>query len=62
MMTIVGGMGTLFGPMLGAIAVVLVRDIIGSYTESWNLIMGVLFMIAVLSFRRGILGFLKERL
>lgn len=62
MMTIVGGMGTLFGPMLGAIAVVLLRDIIGSYTESWNLIMGVLFMAAVLSFRRGILGFLKERL
>ncbi len=62
MMTIVGGMGTLFGPMLGAIAVVLLRDIIGSYTESWNLIMGILFMAAVLSFRRGILGFLKERL
>lgn len=62
MMTIVGGMGTLFGPMMGAIAVILLRDIIGSYTESWNLIMGILFMAAVLSFRRGILGFLKERL
>jgi branched-chain amino acid transport system permease protein len=44
-MTIVGGMGTLLGPVLGAVCIILLRDIINSLTESWSLIMGLLFMI-----------------
>jgi branched-chain amino acid transport system permease protein len=61
-MNIVGGMGTLFGPILGALAIILMRDIISNFTESWGFIMGLLFMGAVLGFRGGIMGIIKSRL
>ena len=61
-MNIVGGMGTLFGPILGALAIILMRDIISNFTESWGSIMGLLFMGAVLGFRGGIMGIIKSRL
>ncbi|MBC8417178.1 MAG: branched-chain amino acid ABC transporter permease [Desulfobacterales bacterium] len=61
-MTIVGGMGTLFGPVLGAIAIILLRDMISNYTESWSLVMGLLFMSSVLGFRGGIMSLLRDKL
>lgn len=61
MMTITGGMGTLFGPVLGAVGVILLRDIISNFTESWSFIMGLLFMAAVLGFRSGLIGILQKR-
>ena len=61
-MTISGGMGTLFGPVLGAVGVILLRDIISNFTESWSFIMGLLFMSAVLGFRSGLIGILGKRL
>jgi branched-chain amino acid transport system permease protein len=61
-MAITGGMGTLFGPVLGAVCIILLRDIISNYTESWNLIMGLVFMAAVLGFRGGIAGILRGKL
>lgn len=61
-MTITGGLGTLFGPVLGAVGVILLRDIISNYTESWTFIMGVLFMAAVLGFRSGLIGILRTKL
>ncbi|MEW6140222.1 MAG: branched-chain amino acid ABC transporter permease [Thermodesulfobacteriota bacterium] len=57
-MTITGGMGTLFGPVIGAVFIILLRDIISNYTESWSLIMGIIFMVAVFAFRGGIMGLL----
>ena len=61
-MTITGGMGTLFGPVLGAVGIILLRDIISNFTESWSFIMGILFMAAVLGFRSGIIGILRSKL
>jgi energy-coupling factor transporter ATP-binding protein EcfA2 len=61
-MTITGGLGTLFGPVLGAVGVILLRDIISKYTESWTFIMGVLFMAAVLGFRSGLIGILRTKI
>jgi branched-chain amino acid transport system permease protein len=61
-MNIVGGMGTLSGPILGALAIILMRDIISNFTESWSFIMGLLFMGAVLGFRGGIMGIIKSTL
>lgn len=61
-MTIVGGMGTLFGPMLGAFLIILLRDIISNFTESWSLIMGLLFVVSVMGFRGGIAGILRGRI
>jgi branched-chain amino acid transport system permease protein len=47
-MTIVGGMGTLVGPVMGAVAIILLRDLLSNFTESWSFVMGLLFMASVL--------------
>ncbi len=56
MMNVIGGTGTLFGPMAGAMLIVLLRDIVNTYTRLWGLVMGAVFMLAVLAFRQGIAG------
>jgi branched-chain amino acid transport system permease protein len=61
-MSIVGGMGTLFGPVLGALGIILLRDTLSNYTESWSLVMGILFMASVMGFRGGIIGIIKDKL
>jgi len=61
-MTIVGGMGSLFGPMIGSMLIILLRDIISNFTQSWSFLMGLLFMGSVVGFRGGIMGVLRERL
>jgi branched-chain amino acid transport system permease protein len=61
-MSIVGGMGTLFGPVLGALGIILLRDILSNFTESWSLVMGLLFMASVIGFRGGIVGIIKDKL
>ena len=53
-------MGTLFSPVLGAVGVILLRDIISNFTESWTFIMGLLFMATVLGFRSGLIGILGK--
>jgi branched-chain amino acid transport system permease protein len=59
-MNITGGMGTLFGPAIGAVVIVLLRDIISSYTDSWSLFMGLIFMLVVFGLRGGIFGFFRR--
>jgi branched-chain amino acid transport system permease protein len=61
-MTIVGGMGTLVGPVMGAIAIILLRDLLSNFTESWSLVMGLLFMASVLGFRGGMVSIVKDKL
>jgi branched-chain amino acid transport system permease protein len=61
MMTILGGMGTLVGPLFGGMFVVLVREVLSTYTHLWGLIMGILFVLIVLVFRKGIIGELRKR-
>jgi branched-chain amino acid transport system permease protein len=56
MMTLLGGMGTFFGPFLGAVVFLLLQDIIVIYTSHWQLIVGILFVVLVLFFPRGIWG------
>ncbi len=62
MMNVIGGAGTLFGPMAGAMFVVLLRDIVTTHTRLWGLVMGAVFMVAVLAFRQGIAGPVWRRL
>ncbi|MBC5811367.1 MAG: branched-chain amino acid ABC transporter permease [Candidatus Eremiobacteraeota bacterium] len=55
--TILGGSGTIWGPLVGSIIFVVGRDIISSYTqEGWQIILGALFVACVIFFPRGILG------
>ena len=56
MMTLLGGAGTVFGPLLGAGIVLLIRNVLSTITDSGSLVLGCLFVVVVLLFRRGILG------
>jgi branched-chain amino acid transport system permease protein len=60
-MTLVGGMGTLYGPIMGAMAIVLLKDLLSSYLNIWPLILGLLFVVSVMTFRRGVFRELKEK-
>jgi branched-chain amino acid transport system permease protein len=62
LMTLLGGMGTVFGPMVGAFLVVMIEDYFASLGEWVPVIMGGIFVFCVLVFRRGIVGEVAARL
>jgi branched-chain amino acid transport system permease protein len=55
-MTLVGGMGTLYGPMMGAGLIIAVEDVLASYTEQWRLIVGAVFILFVIFVPRGLVS------
>ena len=57
-MVILGGMGTLFGPVIGAIVYLVLEEFLSQLTEYWALIMGPLLLLIVLFGRGGIMGLL----
>src|SRR3569832_50015 len=57
-MVILGGMGTLFGPVIGAIVYLVLEESLSQMTEYWALIMGPLLLLIVLFGRGGIMGLL----
>jgi branched-chain amino acid transport system permease protein len=56
MMVILGGMGTLYGAILGAFALVLVQELLSDLTRHWLLPMGLFIILAVLLLPNGIAG------
>jgi branched-chain amino acid transport system permease protein len=78
LMTLVGGMGTLFGPLVGAFIIVALEDRLGdigmflasttgvqwfaSLGESVTIVIGLIFILCVLAFRRGIVGEIVARI
>jgi branched-chain amino acid transport system permease protein len=61
-MVIVGGTGTLIGPILGAVFFLYVQQKLSTYTDSWALFFGVIFILFVLFLPEGIWGFVVSRL
>ncbi len=57
-MVILGGMGTLFGPVLGAIVFLLLEDLLAAWTAHWQAVLGPLLVLIVLYARRGLWGLL----
>ena len=55
-MVILGGMGSLFGPVVGAIVYLVLEEFLSQVTEYWAMIMGPLLLLIVLFGRGGILG------
>jgi len=55
-MVILGGMATTAGPVLGAFALLLLEDLLSSWTQYWQVILGPLLVLSVLFFRRGLSG------
>ena len=57
-MVLVGGMGTLFGPLFGAAAFLLFEEVISNITQHWPVIFGPLLIILVIFAKQGLWGFL----
>jgi branched-chain amino acid transport system permease protein len=61
-MTLVGGLGTVFGPIVGAFLIVAMENYLAPFGQWVLVIQGAIFVICVLVFRRGIVGELANRL
>jgi len=57
-MVILGGMGTLVGPVLGAVVLLLLEDVLSALTAHWQIILGPLLVLVVLFAKRGLFGLL----
>lgn len=60
-MVLLGGMGSLFGPVLGATALLLMEEFLASYTEHWMVLLGPFLIIVVLFAKRGLYGLLTGK-
>jgi branched-chain amino acid transport system permease protein len=57
-MVVLGGMGSLFGPLVGTVALLVLEEALSGITEYWQIIIGPLFLLVVLFARGGIDGLL----
>lgn len=60
-MVILGGMGSIYGPVLGATALTLLEETLATWTEHWMIILGPILILVVLYARRGLFGWLIWR-
>src|ERR1700704_2281598 len=56
LMTLVGGLGTVFGPVVGAFVIIAMQQYLASYGQWVTVIQGAIFVVCVLTFRRGVIG------
>ncbi len=61
MMAFLGGTRSFYGPLLGAGIFKILQDLLSSYTRNWMIFLGVLFIIFVLFFPRGVAGLFDRR-
>jgi len=61
LMTLLGGMGTILGPSLGAAIIITMQNYLSDLGSWVTIIMGVTFVVCVLAFRRGIVGEIEHR-
>jgi branched-chain amino acid transport system permease protein len=59
-MTVMGGMRSFWGPLVGAALFVVLQDYISSMTVNWMSFVGLIFVLVVLFFPRGLLGMLQR--
>jgi branched-chain amino acid transport system permease protein len=57
-MVILGGMGTLFGPVIGAVTLLLLEDVLSALTVHWQIVLGPILVLVVLFAKRGLFGLL----
>jgi branched-chain amino acid transport system permease protein len=60
-MALLGGLGTLYGSLIGAIIAVGVREIMSTYTDNWLVFLGALYVICVMFFPQGLTRLFERR-
>ncbi len=58
---ILGGMGTLYGPLVGAVAFLLLEEVLSAWTVHWMIVLGPILVLVVLFAKQGIWGLILER-
>lgn len=61
LMVILGGAGRLVGAIFGSMAIVLLQAVISDFTKRWMLVTGIIYVLVVLFFPKGILGAARRR-
>jgi branched-chain amino acid transport system permease protein len=59
-MTILGGVGSIIGPVVGAIMITLVKTVVSSYVDRWNTLLGVLFLLVIVFMPEGVVPGLRR--
>ncbi len=62
LMTLVGGLGTVFGPIVGAAVIIAMQNYLAELGSWVTVVQGVIFVVCVLAFRRGIVGEIAAKL
>jgi branched-chain amino acid transport system permease protein len=60
-MALLGGLGTLYGGMIGAVIAVGFREILSTYTENWLVFLGALYVLCVMFFPQGLMRLRRRR-
>ena len=60
LMVIVGGAGTLSGPIIGAFAIILLKEFLSAWTDRWQAVEGLLFILVALLSRQGLMGAIRN--
>jgi branched-chain amino acid transport system permease protein len=56
LMTLLGGMGTVFGPVVGAFIIIMLENVLAQLGDWLTIVQGLIFVVCVLVFRRGVVG------
>ena len=59
LMVIIGGVGTLFGGVVGAAIIIMLENVVSSFTERWSMVLGLLFVLTMILAPEGIVGKLR---
>jgi branched-chain amino acid transport system permease protein len=59
LMMVAGGVGTLFGSFVGAAAIIALENIVSAYTERWQMVLGITFILIMIFAPEGIIGKLR---
>lgn len=62
LMTIIGGVGTLFGSFIGAALMIMLENVVSEYTARWPMVLGLMFVVTMIFAPQGILGAARKLL
>lgn len=62
LMAIVGGVGTLFGSIIGSAVIITLENVVSLYTERWSMVLGLLFIITMIFAPEGLIGKARQLL
>ena len=60
-MIVLGGMGTVMGPVVGALALIIFEEILTAWTTHWMIVLGPAIVLIVLTAKKGIYGYIVDR-